>query len=308
MEIIYINQEATTTFTKPLSVAIGFFDGIHRGHLKLVKRAKSIAVKHNLASAMITFNPNPLVTLGVIKQERYLTSMEDRAQILAKLGIDYLIVIDFSIEVANMSPNDFINEYITKLNVKYVVCGYDFHFGAKGVGDANTLKQLANNQYSVDVISEVDHDDIKISSTRINQLLANGNIEEVNYLLSRPFRINGIVIHGQKNGRKLGYPTANIDYGSYALPRNGVYAVKVKHHNKTYVGMCNIGINPTINVLTEISMEVNIFDFKQEIYGDEIEVYFYDYIRDEKKFANLDELMTQLSLDKKKIAEYFDKI
>lgn len=305
MEVLHYNLDECLNIKESISLAIGYFDGVHTGHLALINKVKEYAKTYNTKSALMTFYPGPLVTLGKVKEEQYLTSPTDRKEILEDLGIDYLIIVNFTKTVSQLSPEDFYAKFIQTLPLKYLVCGFDYHFGIRGSGDAAYLKELAKNDFEVFVQEEVDEDDFKISSTRIRNELKTGNIEKVNHLLSRPYRIQGTVIKGKQIGRTIGFPTANIDFNKYLIPKNGVYGVKVEVNHQTYIGMCNIGYNPTFSALDHPSLEVNIFDFNEDIYNQNVKVYFYCFIRDEVKFNSPQELIAQLETDRNKIIEYF---
>jgi riboflavin kinase/FMN adenylyltransferase len=301
VEIKYLGINEIPQFKKPLSLALGYFDGLHLGHINLIKKTLEVAKKQQLASAMITFEPNPLITLNKIKEEQVLTTIDDRLEILETLGVDYIIVLKFTKEVAGLLPEQFINQLIKPMNVKALVCGFDYYFGKNNQGDSTTLLNLSQGDYQVYVIDKVINVQEKISSSRIIALLQYGNVEKANELLNRNYSIKGQVITGKQIGRQLGFPTANIDYYPYVLPKRGVYGVKVIINNKIYIGMCNIGINPTIGELNKKSMEVNIFDFNEDIYHKTIKVYFYFFVRDEMKFSSKEELIQQLSQDKENI-------
>lgn len=289
---------------RPLALATGYFDGIHLGHQALILEARRLAQEKNYASAVLSFNPNPLVTLGKMKEEKYLTSLNDRAKILEDLGIDYFLILDFNQETANMLPEDFVQKFMIDMHVKEVVCGFDFFFGRFGKGDGKFLKQYSQ-YFNVSIIDQVAEANQKISSTYIIQLLQNGDVQKANHLLTRPYHVQGKVIAGKQRGRLLGFPTANIAYGAYYLPRFGVYGVRVKLHHQMYEGMCNIGLNPTFNDLKRPSIEVYIFDFKQEIYDETIDIYFYCFTRKEQPFASFQVLKEQLIQDEKEIRNYF---
>ena len=306
MEIIYLDGQQ---LNMPASIcsAIGFFDGLHLGHMALVDEVKRVSKQMGYKSALMTFDHHPLFVLGRITQEKYISSMEDRIEILNKEGIDYLFVIRFTKEVAALSPDAFIENYLVNLNIRHVVCGFDFRFGSRNSGSGETLIKYNPDILKVSIIDEVIFENEKISSTRIRNCLDEGHVEELNSLLNRHYAINGHVIGGKKIGREMGFPTANIDYGSYYLPQNGVYAVKVYLDDKEYLGMCNIGYNPTFHLIDKRSLEVHIFDFDENIYDKHVSVEFYKKTRNEKKFSNKDELMNQLSSDKTTILEYFSK-
>ena len=307
MEIIHLTYGKSIPKLKPFVLAIGFFDGLHLGHLSLVRKANNYANEKNVASALMTFEPNPLITLGKMKEEHYLTSYQDRAEILEKEAIDYLIIVEFSKEVSQLSPEEFYNAFIQTFSIKGLVCGFDYHFGKMGKGSGKDFEELSHHQFPIFIQDEVQFQNQKISSTRIHQDLVEGKVEEVHTLLTRPYRIKGEVIKGRQIGRTIGFPTANVAYGSYAIPKNGVYGVKVKIKDQEYIGMCNIGYNPTFDKLDHPSLEVNIFDFNEDIYNQIVEVYFYFFVRDEVKFASPTALVEQLKKDRQTIKDYFEK-
>ena len=200
-----------------------------------------------------------------------------------------------------MRALDFINEFIVKTNIKHIICGFDFHFGKNGEGNFETLIQNEKNDYEVSVIKKQEYNHHKISSSYLKEALTNGDVELVEKLLGRYYCVSGKVVHGLKNGRKIGFPTVNIDANNYFLPKNGVYGVIIVIDGKRYLGMANLGYNPTFNVLTKVSLEVNIFDFDQDVYGKNVTVFFIKKIRYEKRFNSIDELINQLNQDSKQI-------
>lgn len=304
MEIIYLDHQKLNIH-EPICSAIGFFDGLHLGHMQLVDKVIEISKEKGMKKALMTFDHHPLYVLGRITKEHYLTSMRDRIQLLEDKGIDYLFIIQFTKEVATLSPQDFIDKYLIQLSIQHVVCGFDFHFGFQNLGDAKTLKNYDQHHLNVTVIDEVIYDGEKISSTRIRKVIELGHMGLAKKLLGRRYMIRGKVIAGRRLGRNFGFPTANIDYSNYFLPKRGVYAVEVIVGQQSYLGMCNVGYNPTVGTLNRKSVEVNIFDFDEDIYGQEIRILFIKKIRDEKQFSNQNELIKQLRCDKESIQKQF---
>lgn len=288
---------------EPIVSAIGFFDGLHLGHMALVNEVINVSKEKGYKSALMTFDHQPGYILGYLKEEKYLSSMIDRQNILEKLNIDYLFIIDFSKEVARLSPDAFIEKYIINTNIKHIVCGFDFCFGYQNQGDASYLYDYP--YIDVSIIDEVIYDHQKISSSRIRQCLDNGQIQQANILLGRNYTITGKIIKGRQIGRTIGFATANIEYKNYYLPKRGVYVVKAYIHDHIYMGMCNIGLNPTFSELSSYSLEVNILDFNENIYGEYLKVEFYDIIRGEKTFENRQGLINQLTQDQQYIRKYF---
>ena len=289
MKIIHVNNNEIDEIVEPLCAAIGNFDGVHLGHQKLIEEAK----KHNLKSAVLTFYPHPAIFLKNIKDYKILTPIDHKAEIFQTLGIDYLIVVDFNNEIANLSKDDFIT-LMKKLNIQKCVCGHDFSFGAKALG---TPFDLLNN-FDTYIIPKYVIDNVRVSTSYIKELLDDSNVSKAAELLGRYYSIRGEVVSGSQKGRHIGFPTANVEYNKYYLPENGVYYVKVKLDDVLYDGMCNIGNNPTFNFSALERLEVNIFGLDADLYGKELEVFFIKNIRNEKKFKSKEELIKQLNLDR----------
>lgn len=285
----------------PLAVTIGSFDGIHIGHQELIKTTKSIAKNKSYKSAVITFDPHPLTVLK--NEERSnISSLLEKFEIIEKFNIDFLIIINFNDEFSKISKSCFVEEYLLKINAKEVIVGDDFKFGYLGEGNANDISILSNNLIKTNIISILKVDDEKIGSTKIIKLLNEGRIEEVNRLLGYNYYFAGNVIEGKKIGRKLGFPTANINNDSIKkLLKTGVYGVKVIVDNEIYLGMMNIGHNPTCNYTNQISIEINLFDVSINLYNKNLKIEVFCFIRDEQKFKNIEELIQQLTLDKENI-------
>lgn len=305
MEVLHL-KVGKQLYLEDTCVALGYFDGLHIGHLELLHQVQEFAEKNNFKKALMTFDIHPRSYL--LEQEFcYLSSLEDKVDILEKYQFDYLLIIDFNEEFSRLSARDFIEQYIVNQNIKCVVCGFDYRFGSSGSGHPDTLKKLANNRYQTIIIEEKKEQGKKISSTYIRELLMLGNVEQVAKILCRPYIIKGAVVHGREIGRTIGFATANIEYGQYVLPKKGVYGVKVHCKGNEYIGMANIGYNPTFGDLSKPSLEVHIFDFDADIYGEVIGASFYVHIRDEVKFASKEELIHQLQQDQIAIKKYFKK-
>lgn len=282
--------------TKGSVICLGNFDGVHIGHQKLIESAVSIAQKENLTSIFFTIFPSPKSVLGK-REEKYLTNLNDRTIIAKSMGIDEVIVLRFNLEVAHYHYEEFIQKIILKYNPKYIVCGNDFNFGYKGEGKIQHLQNHGNGIFKVIVVNDVEVNHDKVSTTRIIELLKKHDVKKVAEYLGRNYRVVGTVVKGHGNGTKLGYPTANIDIKQYFLPARGVYAVYVDINGKRYRGMANIGTHPTIAQLEKEILEVHIFDFEESIYGQQICIEFFDFIRLERRFSNLEDLQSQLSQD-----------
>lgn len=310
MQVITLRDPyQVTALNQPETVsAIGFFDGIHKGHQKVIKTAQQIAYEESIKSAVITFSPHPSAILkGGNTNISYITPLTEKQMILEGMGIDFLYIIEFNHELAHLSPDAFINRYIKPLRIKHLVTGFDFTYGHKGAGNVESLKVHSQDAFDVTVIDKLSLKNEKVSSTRIRQLLSQGDMCSVNHLLGRPFSNRGVVVDGMKRGRDIGFPTANIRVNdNYMLPKVGVYGVKVYDQGKFYPGMANLGYNPTFNSDEDaVKLEVHLFDFDQNLYGKELIINWYTFIRSEQKFANIDQLITQLQQDEQKIRQLF---
>lgn len=305
MKVIYLKAQESIFQLEPSVIAIGYFDGLHLGHMQLLHQVEQIAATTGLKKGFMTFDQHPQVVFGK-KDFQYLMSLQQKISLIENMGFDYFFIIEFNQSVAQKQPLEFINSYLIKNRIEYVVCGFDFHFGDHGKGDSQTLKELSQNRYQVKVISKYEIDHQKVSSSLIRHYIHEGQISKANQLLNRPYRITGKVMHGLKNGRRIGFPTANVDVGQYVVLKRGVYGAYVYIHHKRYKAMANIGLNPTVGVLNTISLEVHIFDFDEDIYGLSIDVDFIEYTREEIQFKNLDELSSQLNSDKRYIDQLLD--
>jgi riboflavin kinase/FMN adenylyltransferase len=283
-------------------VTSGTFDGVHVGHQKIFSRLHEIAGRYKGETVVITYWPHPRLVLHPEDESlKLLNTFEEKAELLKAQGIQHLIRIPFTKEFSQLTSEQFIQKIVVDtIGTKKLVIGYDHRFGKNREG---TFEQLTLNgpRYGFDVeeIPRQDVDHIGVSSTRIRQALEKGDIETANHFLGRPYAITGRVISGDKIGRLLGYPTANIDIDTkYKLvPMEGIYAVTVQHEHKLYGGMLYIGHRPTING-KKLNIEVNIFNFDKEIYGESITVHFHKLIRGDAKFHDLEQLKAQMKIDR----------
>lgn len=286
------------------AVTVGTFDGVHLGHRTLIKKLVAEARRINGRSVLVTFNPHPREVLhGGHNTVGLLTTIEERAEILHELGVDVMVVIPFDRDFSLLSSQDFIQKIIyQEIGVKEFIIGYDHQFGKNREGTIKTVEALSKLLgYNVHLIHahEVEHH--TVSSTKIRKALVNeGDAALAKSFLGRAYPLTGMVVHGDKKGRQLGYPTANlrVENPRKVIPANGVYAVEVDYEGKNYGGMLNIGIRPTVTNSEELRIEVNIFDFDEDIYGKNLRLRFHERIRNEKKFNGLNELKSQLSEDK----------
>ncbi|MBI9009312.1 MAG: bifunctional riboflavin kinase/FAD synthetase [Tenericutes bacterium] len=276
---------------KNLVLCLGFFDGLHIAHTKLIEEAKKIAKAKELPLAVFTFS---MSVKDYLRKDRHrcLTTIEDKALLCEKLAVDYLYVMKVSDHLIHMSAKEFMSRYLDDTDT--VVIGFDFAFGYKGEGDRNTLKR--NKNFDTIVIPKMDYLDLKVGTTRIKANLADANLELAEHLLGRPYSVKGRVVSGRGIGKRLGYPTANIDYTPYFLPKSGVYRTKIIYKCKSYFGLTNIGNKPTYFHLP-LTVETYVFQINESMYNHTIEVIFLEYIRAEKKFNNETELTEQIFKD-----------
>ena len=297
MKIYLSNCDVHTDLNEAVVACIGYFDGLHIGHQSLIEKTKEIAEKKGVKSAIITFYPDPKDIITK-KKHQHIQKFDDRLKIAEGMGIDIAIVYSFTEKMCKMHEGDFFTDVLCDLPLEGLVCGFDFSYGYKGEGTPQDLIKHAEGRYPVYVIDEVVYKGIKISSTRIREAIKAGDIELVNDLLGYPYFNRGTVVHGKQNGRKLGFPTANIRLDDEILcPKTGVYIGFVRYDGTIYKAMCNIGKNPTIANDNQLTYEVHIVDFDKDIYGEELTVYLKKRIRDDKRFASFDDLRQQLAKD-----------
>ncbi|MBP6430972.1 MAG: riboflavin biosynthesis protein RibF [Ferruginibacter sp.] len=298
---VHYNIDSLPIF-KNAVVTIGTFDGVHLGHQQIINTLKAEAEKVGGESVIITFHPHPRkVVSSIVTGIRLINTIDERIELLRNCGISHLIVVPFTDYFANQTAEDYIKDFlVAKFHPKTVIIGYDHRFGKERVGDYKLLEQKAMEyNYLLKEIPEHILDTIKVSSTRIRNAILNGQIDEANKLLGYCFFFNGQVVHGDKIGRTIGYPTANLksnDEEKIALG-DGIYAVYVVIEGIEYKGMMSIGFRPTVNGKKRVT-EVNVFDFDKEIYDTTIKVIVKKYLRSEVKFNSLDALKEQLHKDK----------
>ncbi|GAB3794861.1 riboflavin biosynthesis protein RibF [Virgibacillus kimchii] len=288
--------------------AIGFFDGIHKGHQKLIHTAKKAAESNQMESAVITFHPHPSAVLKKdVEHVQYITPLHEKKKILQQMNVDRMYVITFNRQLASLSPEAFIDHFIVGLNMKHIIGGFDYTFGHKGKGNMAKMKEYAGNRFEVTTVDKVEMAGEKVSSTKIRKLIKEGEIKQVNALLNRPLSVTGIVVKGDQRGRTIGYPTANLKiHPDTIMPKPGVYAVKALHKQKVYEGMANLGVKPTFTTGEEQpSLEVHLFDYNEDIYGEELVIEWYQFMRNEVKFNGVDELVRQLEKDERETRHYF---
>ena len=286
---------------KKRGAALGFFDGIHKAHQKIIGSAVEAAEK-GFISAVITLDKSPKEYFGKTSEES-LTPTNKKNELLKNLGVDEVYYLEFNEKLQNLSAEEFINNILKKLNVDKVFCGFDYRFGFKGLGTPDLIR---DSGIEVIVLEKEKIDEEKISTTVLKEFVRKGEFSKYNEYTGRFYSISGLVVKGRQLGRTINFPTANLELdGKYLLPEtNGVYITKIKVNNKIYKSVTNIGYNPTVSdEKNKKFIETHILDFNEDIYGEKIEIYFYEFLRKEQKFESFDHLKEQLKLDKKTCEE-----
>lgn len=290
-------------FKQNTLVTIGFFDGIHLAHQKILKTLIEKSKKLDCQSVVITFDEN---SLKLLKKSHPLMSLKDKIKVFRQLKIDYLIILKKDDNFIDLKPQEFINKYLQPINTKGLVLGSDFTFARFGLANINYLKN--NTNYHIYEIKDVYYKKQKVSSSYIRNLLLNGQIKLVNKLLIKPFSLTSFVIKGLQNGSKIGFKTANLKiYDSCYLLKHGVYFGKAIIKNKTYDAMINVGFNPTIKDNNNLKIEAHLLNLNENLYHHKITLIFNYYEREERKFNSLSSLKRQLSKDLKKLQKYIEK-
>ncbi len=304
IQIVHINSGLDTVASLPTCLALGNFDGVHIGHQKLIREAKKLAERNNLTCSLMTFTPHPRTIIAKYADyHNLITPWEIKKEILSELGVDIVYLVEFTKEFSEVSPLDFITQFIQKVNAQTVVIGEDYRFGCRGQGNYQTLVDYGQvYDFQVVAVSPVIYKTDKVSSSIIRQMLAEGSMEEVNFLLGHPHQLRGEVVHGEKRGRLLGFPTANLRLtAEYVVPKRGVYAVEVtlnRSGNDKIMGLMNIGCKPTFHGnQIEHTIEVYLLDFHSDIYGAVLHVDIMRFIREEIRFADMDALRRQITSD-----------
>jgi len=283
-------------------VTSGTFDGVHLGHQKILNRLNQVANLTNGQSVVITFYPHPRSVISSDNRiVKLLSTLDEKIELLENSGVNHLLIIPFTREFSELSSEEFIqNILIETIGTKTLVIGYDHRFGKNREGSFDFLKQNKEKYgFEIEEISRQDIENVGVSSSKIRKALQEGDVPSADHFLGRNYSLSGLIVKGKQLGRTIGFPTANIQVREIAklIPADGVYAVKVHHNAAVFGGMLNIGNRPTVDG-TYQTIEVNIFDFDQEIYGENLKVEFLQKIREEKKFSGLDELNHQIGIDK----------
>jgi riboflavin kinase/FMN adenylyltransferase len=287
-------------------LTIGNFDGVHLGHREIFRRVVDKARERNGTSAVVTFEPHPLHLLAPDKAPLRLNTPEEKVRLLAASCIDLLVVLNFDRQLAEMSAESFVSEILVgSLGVKHLIVGYDYAFGRNRQGNTRFLKEQANKHgFTLEVLAPIRAEQQAHSSTAIRQLLQEGRVSDVIGILGRNFTLDGEVVHGEGRGRKLGFPTANLVTRKEILPRDGVYAVKVKWQENYYDGVINIGRRPTF-AESAPTLEIHLLDFQDNLYGERLRIYFVGRLRDEQKFPSVEALQEAVVKDIERARESF---
>lgn len=297
--MILINDDLRDKKFENTYVALGSFDGIHKGHLVLIDEIIQKAKKNGGKSVVYTFENHPLSVVDKEKAPKLLLNNDDKKEILEELGVDVLCLKKFNNDLMKLEPEEFIVNLISEFNVKGIVVGFNYKFGYKNKGDVQFLKELSKKfNFELCVEDPYKIDEEIVSSTKIRNLISCGDIKKANDMLGRCYCLSGIVVGGKRLGRTIGFPTANLKtLDTMLIPKIGVYYTNVKIKDKIYKGITSVGNNPTVNG-KNTTIETYILDFNEDIYDSNIKVYFISRLRDEKKFSGLDELKKQLEMDK----------
>ncbi|WP_299006314.1 bifunctional riboflavin kinase/FAD synthetase [uncultured Tenacibaculum sp.] len=299
------------TPTQKTIVTIGTFDGVHIGHQKIIEKLVHEAKSSEKKSVLLTFFPHPRMVLQKDVSIKLINTIDERAQHLEKLGLDYLIIHPFSKEFSRLTALDFVRDVlVNRLNISKLIIGYDHHFGKNREGNIEQLTEYSHlYDFTVEEIPAQDIDEVSVSSTKIRKALANGQLKTANNYLGYNFSLTGKVVNGKQLGGKIGFPTANIDvFEEYKLiPKTGVYVVKSTIHNASVYGMMNIGNRPTVDGEYQ-TIEVHFFDFNQNLYDKELTIELLYFLRDEQKFDSVPDLISQLKKDKETSLNYLKTI
>lgn len=293
-------------------ITIGSFDGVHRGHKTIIERVIKLAEKAKGESIVITFHPHPrLVVYPKDYSLQLLTSIDEKVKLFESCGIDYLIIAPFTVSFSQLNADEYIEKFLVeKFNPRFIVIGYDHRFGLNRQGNIDFLKWYSDRfNYEVFEIEKQEIDEIAISSTKIRKAINAKQIGIANDLLGHPFTLTGTVVRGLQLGATLGFPTANlaIEESNKLIPPYGIYAALVIHDNQRFGGMLYIGNRPSVDGVNERTIEINIFEFDQQIYGQKLRVEIIGHIRDDIEFSNLDQLKIQLAKDKTNSIEILKK-
>ena len=293
----------------PLHLALGVFDGVHVGHQAVIARAVDAAAREGGLAGLLTFDPHPIRVIAPGKAPtNLLETLEHKARVVGDVGVQLFIPLHFDMEFARMEASEFIAQ-LTVAPVRTIAVGEDWRFGHHRSGDVTFLEQeAARRGFTLEAVPPVMHDGERVSSSRIRQAIRDGNLDAAEQMLGRPYTVSGTVIEGKKLGRSIGFPTANLATGDAQLPSDGVWAVRAQlTDGRERTGVANLGMRPTVHGDTR-TLEVHLFDFSGELYGEELEIRFHSYLRHELKFPSIDALRCQIQQDAEAARELFGNL
>lgn len=292
----------------PVVLALGFFDGVHRGHQRVIATARKVAQQRGVKLAVMTFDQHPSVVFDHADPAhvRYLTTVAQKTALMAEMGVDVLYVMDFNAKVGALPPQRFVDQLLVGLHAQAVVAGFDYTYGPADVANMQWLPEYARGRFEVIEVPKATLDDQKISSTRIRKALDAGDIDEANLLLGYQYETSGQVVHGEARGRTLGFPTANVAHSSNTrVPGIGIYATMVQVGQQWIAGMASVGRNVTFGDDRPITVEINLLDFHGDLYGQNVTVRWGHRMRGEIKFDGADGLIAQLNKDEQGTRDYY---
>lgn len=308
---LHRDLQALPTFRHAV-VTIGSYDGVHAGHQAIIARVNATARRIGGESVLITFHPHPRHVLRPEDDSlKLINSIDEKVALLAQYGLDHVVIVPFSKDFAAQTPEAYIRDFLVRyFQPQIVVIGYDHKFGHKRAGDIHLLKAMSNTYgYEVQEIEQQEVEAIVVSSTKIRRAVAQGEVQQAAEWLNHPFELSGTVVHGQKIGTQIGFPTANIEVQDphKLVPPQGIYAVRVAYEDRWYEAMLYIGNRPTLDG-RDRSIEVNIFDFERDLYGQPLRIAFVAHIREDARFESLDALKAQLARDKAATQRIFQSL
>lgn len=294
---------------EPVVLAMGFFDGVHLGHQAVLSKAKKIAQVRGIKMAVLTYDHHPQIVFGNIPTHfKYLSAPERKLELLADYGVDIVYQVSFTSKLGALSPQQFVDTYLIGLHANVVVAGFDHTYGPKDIATMAHLPKYANKRFEVVEVASMQLLAKKIGSTEIRECLASGDLDQANAMLGYVYQTTGLVVHGKAIGRTIGYPTANIlTPVDERIPTVGVYAVEIKIGDQWYQGMASIGYNETIGEGRPKTLEINILDYHEEIYGENVKVKWLKYLRPMVKYAGLPALIEQLAQDEQDVRNFFKR-
>ena len=310
MEVIHLHHPYQPEIIPAgdIVLALGFFDGVHKGHQQVILTAKREAEIRHLPLAVMTFNHHPSLVFKQLSplDESYLTTIQEKEELLTELGVDRLYLVEFTSALAALAPDAFIDQYIVGLHAQAIIAGFDYTFGANRATMVE-LKEDAAGRFDVIQVAKLTYQVDKISSTRIRKEIDAGNVAVANALLGYPYRLSGVVVHGEARGRTLGFPTVNVEAPvKKRIPGIGVYAVKILVNGQWYEAMASVGHNVTFGADRGLTIEIYILDFKQMVYGEHVRVAWFSRLRGEVAFDGADSLIKQLHQDEQATRDYFE--